>query len=275
MATVFRGIAPGQRRSGVQTLQDIEGTIGRQMTAAERNLVRGQANYTDPTGSAEIDADTYNRVMQWGASQWPGGSYQAYAPAATTGGPDAYPTEGPLTPEPFQAPAWLTAPTYTRRAYQAYTGPTAAELTADPSYQFVRQQALGAVEGAAGASGMSRTSRKYGAMAELAGGLAAKQYADVYGRGLGEHRYGYESGVAGDDTNFGVAVADWDGRNNANQRAAELTYDRNWQRQLYGRDDARTREFFNRDDAYRRYAFDTDMAESRRRFLAEIGARSA
>lgn len=273
MAYTFRGIAPGQRRSGIQTMQDIEQIIGRQMTADERARVAQRANYTDPSGAAEIDANAYNDLMQWSASQIPDGG-GIYEPYGGTAGATAtsYPTEGPLEPQPFVAPEWVNAPQYQRPEYQRYTGPTAEELAADPSYQFVRKQALGAVEGAAGAQGMSRTSRKYQGMATLAGDLASQQYENVYNRGLGEHRYGYEQNVAGADTNFGAAVANWEGLNARNQRGAELTFDRNWQRELYGRDDARTREFFNRDDAWRRYQFDTNMAESRRRFLANLGA---
>lgn len=277
MATTytFRGIAPGQRRTGLQTLQDIEGVIGRQATTSERQQLWDRAKYADPTGAAEIDADTYNDLMQWGAGQIPGGAgtYQPWAnPSGTpTGGPDPFPTSGPLLPQPFKAPEWLNAPTYERRAYTPYAGPTREQLTADPSYQFVRDQALGAVEGAAGAAGMSRSSRKFGAMADLASGLASREYDKVYGRGLDEHRYGYETGVAGDDINLGLRVADWEGRNGANQRNAELNFDRDWQRELYGRDDDRTRHFFNVDDAWRRYS----LEEQRRQFLATLGKSSA
>lgn len=293
MAFTFQGIGAGQKRTGTQALDYLNTTFGKPLDEAQRREAMGVIGYTDMTGGTEIGDADYNKLMQY-AAQRSGGSYAPFrapqgppvAPPGTgqTGPP--YPTEGPVWQQPFEAPTIEAAPTPVQRRYEAkpFEGPTWQDVESDPGYQWAKQQGEGAIMARAAGMGMARTGNTLRDLSRFNAGNATQYFGDAfnrkaqaYGIGADERRFGYNADVAQDQQQYAPQLLGWNARREANQRNAELNFDRSWQRELYGRDDAYRRwragqddERYNRDDAFRRY----QLEEQRRQFLAGLGQRS-
>lgn len=93
--------------------------------------------------------------------------------------------------------------------------------------------------------------------------------AEDYDRNAATGRYAHESAVSNATSEYAPELLTWQERNAANQRQAELRYDRDWQRELYQGDDDWRRYVYSNDDAWRRYQED----QMNRRFLVEQGNR--
>ncbi|MHB1260327.1 MAG: hypothetical protein ACYC2H_01285 [Thermoplasmatota archaeon] len=274
----FQGIDPNQRRTGTQALDYLNTTFGQPLNEQQRQYAMQFINYTDPTGAAEISGADYNRLMQE-AARLSGNPYTAYAPNATTPvdpSQTPYPTEGPLKPDTFEAPPITDAPVYKAPTYeqQTYRPPTYEEAQNDPGYRFAQQQGQGAIEAGAAARGMLGTGTTLRDVSRFNQDLASQQYqsvynrsADTFDRNAGERRFGYGADVEGAQASYAPSLVTWNARREADQRGAELNFDRRWQRETYGRDDAWRRNRAAESD----WQYRDNQAETRRRFLAELG----
>lgn len=273
---VFKGIGAGQSKTGLETQQYLESVWGKPLTAEQRLAAMQHIGYGDNTGASAITADNYNKLMQWAAGLT-GGSYEAYAaPTGTTGpGPgqtDApYPTEGPVYEQPFPQPAIAPAPEYTATPFVA---PSREAMLADPGYRSMLEEGIGALDAAASSRGMDRTSRNHRGLVAYASDLADRSYAGVFDRAATAH--GLNTGER--QAEYASRLLPWQVGVDANQRAAELNFDRAHQRELYGRDDAYRRwraaqddSRYDRDAAWRQYV----LEEERRRWLADKGYGAA
>ncbi|HMN09312.1 MAG TPA: hypothetical protein PKC83_11050 [Gemmatimonadaceae bacterium] len=229
------------------------------------------------------------------------------------------PTDAPAFTAPTYEAITTPAPEWTGPAafsYDAFTAPDATTVQNDPGYQFRLAQGVKARDASAAARGTLRGGNQMLALEAYGQGLASDEYQNAYNRAL--QTYGTNYGVARDtygfaydaatdaynrgigernfavserdkqyDANYQNAVAEyeplrttWEAQQLAKQREAELNFDRGWQRDIYGRDDAFRRDDMERNDSYRwgTYRGDDafrweDLAERRRQFLAELGAR--
>lgn len=293
----FTGIGAGQTRTGLQTMDYLNRTWGQTMSPEQQREAAQYIGYTDPTGNAAINADDYNRLVRYAAER-AGGSYQDFqaAPPPNTGGPDPYPTEGPLTPTPFPEPTTggqgspttmgtqAPAPSYTAPRYQqqAFTPPTFDEMVAqDPTYARRLNEGLGAAESRAASRGMLGTGSHVRALNREAQDFASNEFGNFYNRraneynvNTGERRYEHEADSNATQTEYAPRLLTWNRQEDQAQRGRELSFDRSWQRETYGRDDNYRRNRATQDDY--RYQNDdrqrnVDREESRRRFLAELG----
>ncbi|MCX6552701.1 MAG: hypothetical protein NTY02_17140 [Acidobacteria bacterium] len=268
------------------------------------------------------------------------GSTAASALTATYAPPPAYtaPTltlpESLSTPTPYVAPQ-LTAPT-------PYTALTAEELARDPSYQWRFDQGRKAVEGGQAAKGITRTGGALVDLTNYGQNAASQEYAaadarkradyglnwdvatgafdrntaasadardfnwnattGVYDRNVDAAKSQYDAAFQGSQAEYAPNLLGWQTKTANDQRNAELAFDRDWQKEIYNRDDAWRQKTYNTDDAYRKMVYMNDdafrkavyttddafrkavqaetdvwkrevMAEERRRWLAELGAQ--
>lgn len=267
----FAGINPSEQRSGLQTLQDLERVLGTPLTAQQQQQARQYINYTDPTGAAMMSGADYNRLMQYAAQQ-AGGDYAAWEQP----GRQPFPTEGPLNPDPFPQPQYEDAPGYQAPTYeeQRFEAPSWEDVRNDPGYQFRQREGMGALQASAAARGMLGTGTFARDMMNYGQELASQEYQNAYNRGANtyglnadERRFGYNARTEGAQAEYAPRLVTWNARREDGQRAAELTFDRNWQREVYGRDDNYRRNRAAEDD----YRYRDNRDEMRRRFLAELG----
>lgn len=268
----FAGINPAEQRTGLQALQDLERVLGTPLTQQQVQQARTHINYTDPTGAAMMSGADYNRLMQYAAQQ-AGGDYAEWQ---QQNGVQPFPTEGPLNPDPFQQPTYEDAPSYQAPTYeeQRFAAPSWEQVQNDPGYQFRRKEGMGALQASAAARGMLGTGTFARDMVNYGQDLASQEYQQAYDRALGtygvntdERRFGYNARSEGAQAEYAPRLVTWNARREDGQRAAELTYDRNWQREVYGRDDNYRRNRATEDD----YRYRDNRDEMRRRFLAELG----
>lgn len=272
----FAGIDPTQQRTGVQTLQDLEKILGAPLSADQRTYAMKYLNYTDPTGAAMLTGTDYNRLMEH-AAQLAGGQYDPWKAAAATGGTvTPYPTEGPLGPDPFVTPKYEDAPAYQAPRYQqqTFTAPSWEDVQKDPGYQFRQREGMGALQAGAAARGMLGTGTFGRDIMNYGQELASQEYQNVYNRAAntfgvnqGERQFGYNADSGAAQAEYAPRLLTWNARRDDGQRAAELTYDRNWQREQRGRDDAYKYNRAGEDD----YRYRDNRDEMRKRFLAELG----
>ncbi len=118
--------------------------------------------------------------------------------------------------------------------------------------------------------GQGAASQEYGA----AWNRALQQHQQNYGqatgtydRNVGQDRYGHEQGVNRAQLQYAPRLLSWQADRDDSRRNAELEFDRDWQREIYGRDDAWRRHVYSNDDVFRRY----QLEEQRRQFLAAQG----
>ncbi len=102
-----------------------------------------------------------------------------YNPLAT------YSPETYVPPDQFRPPAYTAATPFERDPYASATpfeAPTAADMAADPSYQFRLQQGLDALERSGAARGISRTGATMKALFDYGANSASQEYASVDAR---------------------------------------------------------------------------------------------
>lgn len=291
---------------------DMSKALGRPLTADEQAQIAGMGTWTPP-----------------GA-----GLPKAVAPPPAYEAPDLVLPEQLPTPTPDVAPT-LTAPT-------PYTALTAEQLTQDPSYQFRLDQGRKALEASKLAEGTARGGATMKGLIDYGQKMASTEYAaadarnranyglnwdvttgafdrntaarqdarnfnwnattGVYDRNVDAADRTYTAASANAAAEYAPKFAGWEKSTDAAQRNAELMFDRDWQKEIYNRDDAFRQQTYNTDDAYRKAVFMADdnfrktvygtddafrkavqaendqwkrevMEEERRRWLAELGAQ--
>ena len=102
-----------------------------------------------------------------------------YNPLATYS-PEAY-----VPPAPYRPPAYAAPTPFSRDEYVAATpfeAPTAADMAADPSYQFRLQQGQDALERSGAARGVTNTGGTLKDILDYGQNAASQEYGNVYGR---------------------------------------------------------------------------------------------
>lgn len=138
-----------------------------------------------------------------------------YAPQATQG-PDAF------TPERIRADQVRgPAPINAERIADAngFTGPTEADLRADPSYKFRLSESLNALQSSAAAKGALRSGNTLDALTARAGQMASDEYGNVYARKSDEYKTGLQDRFQVGQANNANAFQAYDLSNRFDQNA--------------------------------------------------------
>jgi len=301
----WAGVDPTSQWTGATARAELERRVGRPLTDAELADAQRYAGYNDPTGQAGMTGAQMNLLLQEAARRTPGATYQEYGgvDAEGHGGSGGTTPTGPTwtvedAPE-YGGPDYERADPYQGTPYEGYRefrAPTLEEMQADPGYQFRMQEANRALENSAAARGMLRGSNTLRDIVNYNQNAASQEYQNVYNRaadayarnqdeyrythgmarddarygyetGRDENRYGYEQDSNNAQLRYAPSLMTWQARNAANQRQAELGWDRQFQREVYNRDDAWRRYTFGVDDEYRRWL----ESNQNRRFLVNQG----
>lgn len=102
------------------------------------------------------------------------------------------------TPTAFQGDRQTTPTAFQYQQFQApdaYKPTTAADLAADPSYQFRRDQGLGAIQNSAAAKGLLHSGATVKGLNDYAGQSASQEYANVDARRQQQYQQGFSNAL--------------------------------------------------------------------------------
>ena len=151
----------------------------------------------------------------------------------------------------FNAPRFEAPPPFVYD--KKFGAPTVADLTADPSFQFRLDQGRKALEQSAAGKGVLRTGGTLKDLMNYGQNFASNEYGNVYNRKFNEYKFDYDKeadiysknyGVSRDvfDRNYRAAydefqpkMTGWQTNANADQRAAESLFERDWQKYVADR----------------------------------------
>lgn len=159
--------------------------MGGGMMAPGDMMGGGGPTYNMASGGAPGGGGGGGNAMTGEGAGWDGQKYTAqtidmpgaYNPTATAG-PENY------TPQQIKGPEALQAQ---QISGEKFGGVTAADMEADPGYQFRLKQSLGALQNSAAAKGLLRSTGTLQGLAGTAGEMASQEYGNVYNRKFGEH----------------------------------------------------------------------------------------
>ena len=296
------GVDPNQRMNTATARQGIEGYLGRTMTPEEIQKAVSLSGYSDDTFASDWTGEQYNKILQAGA----GLTGNTFTPWKTTDdGPN--PVDPTLPPgvvrnqgdaptldiPEYQRRGDINLPEYQRRGDFSFD---ASSLANDPGYRFRQEEAQRALAHQGAAAGNVRGGNFMRDLLQVSQGLASDEVDRAYGRaagtydrnvsgdryaheaatgratgiydrGVADDRYANEAGVNRAQLEYAPRLMTWNRDRDEGQRNRELQFDRDWQREVYGRDDSWRRHVYSNDDAWRRY----ELEEQRRQFLANGG----
>ena len=127
--------------------------------------------------------------------------------------------------DPYAAPTPYAAASYDAPSYTApvpFTMPTAADMAADPGYQFRLQQGQQALERSGAARGVTRTGGTLKDILDYGQRAASQEYGNVYNRMAGQ--YGMNEGLRGEafDRNASNDWNAWAGNEAGRARAYDV-----------------------------------------------------
>jgi len=222
-----------------------------------------------PDGPTAPTAESWDAFTgRWGEGEWDPDDWSEYRDVPEYRGPDR-PDFGTFEYDAWQAP-------------DEFRAPTMEEAQAAPGFQMRMEQGRKALEASAAAKGMSRSGQTYTDLMDYGQRMGELGYQDVYGRRLGEHRqrrgelerdyqtgygtardiygigrqnladlYGYERQEARD--RWAPQFAQWQKRQDYDQRRDELDYSRKW-------------------DEYKTAGRRAEMGDAKRRAWTRFGA---
>ena len=222
-----------------------------------------------PDGPTAPTAESWDAFTgRWGEGEWDPDDWTDYRDVPEYRGPDR-PDFGTFEYDAWQAP-------------DEFRAPTMEEAQAAPGFQMRMEQGRKALEASAAAKGMSRSGQTYTDLMDYGQRMGELGYQDVYGRRLGEHRqrrgelerdyqtgygtardiygigrqnladlYGYERQEARD--RWAPQFAQWQKRQDYDQRRDELDYSRKW-------------------DEYKTAGRRAEMGDAKRRAWTRFGA---
>ena len=129
-------------------------------------------------------------------------------------------------PPPFQPPAYEGATPFAQDPYVAadpFTGPTAADMAADPGYQFRLQQGQEALERSGAARGVTNTGGTLRDILDYGQQAAAQEYGNVFGRQRDVYDLNERNRFNAYQSNYGNAMDAY----NVNERNRAGAFDRN------------------------------------------------
>lgn len=136
-----------------------------------------------PSGGAPAGAQPWGG-FQSAVGPWGGGG-PPVSPYMSTSAWSPYQPATPYIPAVPYSPGTYQPPTYTPAA--PFTGPTAAQLTADPGYQFRLQQGQEALERSGAARGVTNTGGTLKDILDYGQQAASQEYGNVYNRMAGTY----------------------------------------------------------------------------------------
>lgn len=164
----------------------------------------------------------------------------------------------------FQAPAPFQ---YSGKAPDAFKAPTAADVANEPGFQFRLEQGRKALEQSAAGKGVLRTGGTLKNLVDYGQNFASNEYGNVYNRAanerdrkFNEYAFDYNKELGTYTTNHGVnrdvydrefqallaeyqpKLTGWQTNANADQRAAELLFGREWDQYALDEQNRLTRE---------------------------------
>ena len=143
-----------------------------------------------------------------------------YNPLATYS-PEAY-----VPPAPYRPPAYAAPTPFARDEYVSATpfeSPTAADMAADPSYQFRLQQGQDALERSGAARGVTNTGGTLKDILDYGQNAASQEYGNVYGRMRDTYDTAERNRFNAYEANFGNALNAY----GMNERNRAGVFDRN------------------------------------------------
>jgi hypothetical protein len=150
-----------------------------------------------------------------------------------------------------------TAPTFTAPTFGApppfaynkqFSAPTASELSNEPGFQFRLDQGRKALEQSAAGKGVLRTGGTLKDLINYGQNFASNEYGNAYNRKFNEYKFDYDKEADIYARNYGVSrdvfdrnykgkydefqpqMTVWQTNANADQRAAELQFQREWEK---------------------------------------------
>ena len=244
------------------------GTQGNCIKPGETSTTATTATTTTPTTTGPTAESWDAFTGKWGEGEWVPDDWTDYRDVPEYRGPDR-PDFGTFEYDAWQAP-------------DEFRAPTMEEAQAAPGFQMRMEQGRKALEASAAAKGMSRSGQTYTDLMDYGQRMGELGYQDVYGRRLGEHRqrrgelerdyqtgygtardiygigrqnladlYGYERQEARD--RWAPKFAQWQKRQDYDQRRDELDYSRKW-------------------DEYKTAGRRAEMADAKRRAWTRFGA---
>jgi hypothetical protein len=220
---VVQGLSGGDRAAGgyntdlsdnptIRARQQAQwGIEGQNMPAYARGTDRVDLPPTPPPGTPPPGGtNTLNNLLGGGNQGAPAGWPSGGAPAGAQpwggfqsavgpwggGGPPVSPYMSASAWSPYQpAPPYIPPAPYSPGTYQPptytpaapFTGPTAAQLTADPGYQFRLQQGQEALERSGAARGVTNTGGTLKNILDYGQQAASQEYGNVYNRMAGTY----------------------------------------------------------------------------------------
>lgn len=219
-------------------------------------------------------------------SNYPTGGYgdtgSLSALAGTFGGGSGPRAQFSPVPE-FTAPVFQAPPEfrYDKAAPGKFQAPTAADMQNEPGFQFRMAQGQKALEQSAAGRGVLRTGGTLKNLVDYGQNFASNEYGNVYNRRAGEYdrefnAYKFDYDKEADtyaknynikrdvfDRDFQGKVAEfqpkmtgWQVNSNADQRAAEQLFQREWDQYVFGNDEA----WRNKNFAYQQEQDELDRA---------------
>jgi hypothetical protein len=154
--------------------------------AAAQPAVLPTDGWTQPSGSPLFNPPATQGPPSLGYGMGPGGGGGTMGQMITPYNPLATYSPTPyIPPAPFQPPAYEGATPFERDPYAAaipFAGPTAADMTADPGYQFRLQQGQEALERSGAARGVTNTGGTLRDILDYGQQAASQEYGNVFGR---------------------------------------------------------------------------------------------
>lgn len=269
--TSWLGIDPKATVSTSLAREGLQGYLGSDI-APHMGLVTDilrKNGYTDPTFGQNLTGAQYNALLQAGADAT-GNTFTPYS--TDTGTTDRMPMDPtpPPTTQGDDAPA-LELPIYQRRGDFSFNP---SNLETDPGYQFQVKEGMRALTNSAASRGGVRGTNTMRDMVSFGQGLASTNFdsayrraADTWDRNVGDDRYAHEAESGRRQTEYAPRLLNWERNRDERRRDIEMNFNRDWEREQYGREDAWRRHVYQNDDQWRRY----QLEEQRRQRLAEMG----
>lgn len=223
------------------------GQPGSQTQAGPNNFVNNTIDISGHDPVNWYDPGSYQYLINTPSTATPGPG--APAPPTSTAGGGGSGGGGSIGSLGFTGPTRPTfnfsaAPTFTAPTFAApdpFKAPNAEDVLNDPGYGFRLGQGRQALEQSAAGKGVLRTG---GTLKDILGygqSLASQEYSNVYGRAADSYdrNYGVSRDVfdrtyQGAKDTYAPTFSDWQMRQNAEQRAGELEFARQWDMYTYG-----------------------------------------
>lgn len=263
------GVDPKQKLSASLAKEGLEGYLGGSAAPYMGRIqeILAKKGYTDASFGTDLTGEQYNALLEEGATL----SGNTYTPWSTTA--PAGPT-GPATGTPTGtgvAPPKIDLPDYKKPDPFGFTG---ENLRTDPGYEFELAEGQRALQYAQSAKGGVRGTNTMRDLISFSQGLASTRFNDafnragqIWDRNTGDSRYGYESRVNNAQVEYAPQLLNWERNRDERRRDIEMNFDRDWQREVFGRDDSWRRNVYQNDDVWRRY----QLEEDRRNRAADRG----